>query len=132
MKRHYNDDDLERALFALDLEEPPADLRDSILARTIYRVPASASVRPWEIWLYGAMCAALVWLLFFVLRGDAHHAVTTAADYGHQTAQRIRTAVGPDLDRARRRRNALDFSDGIVARPEYAAKQTASREPSRG
>ncbi|HEY5257767.1 MAG TPA: hypothetical protein VIJ12_05245 [Candidatus Baltobacteraceae bacterium] len=35
-----NDESLERALFALDLEQPPADLRSSILAATVYRAPA--------------------------------------------------------------------------------------------
>jgi hypothetical protein len=84
MKKNYSDEELERALFALDLEEPPADLRAAILADTIYRVPVSVAVRPWEIWLYGALCAALVWLMFFVLGGDANHAVATAAGYGHQ------------------------------------------------
>jgi hypothetical protein len=60
---------LERALFALDLEEPPADLRASILAQTIYRVPVSAAVPPWEVWLYGALCAVVVWMLILVVRG---------------------------------------------------------------
>lgn len=35
-----SDEALERALFALDLEEPPADMRASILAATVYRAPA--------------------------------------------------------------------------------------------
>ncbi len=84
MKRYDNDDELERALFALELEEPPADLRGSILAATIYHVPVAASVRPWEPWLYGGLCAALVWLLIAVIRGAAAPAVTAAASYGEQ------------------------------------------------
>ncbi len=83
MKR-YDDQDLERALFALDLEEPPADLRQSILASTIYRVPVAASVPPWEVWLYGALCAAMVWLLIFVLRGSGAHEVASAESIGNQ------------------------------------------------
>jgi hypothetical protein len=78
MSRHYSDDDLERALFALDLEEPPADLRSSILAETIYRVPVAASVRPWELWVYGSLFACLVWLLITVTRGAGTVAVSYA------------------------------------------------------
>ena len=51
MKFYENDDELERALLSLELEEPPADLRRSILASTVYHVPVAASVRPWEPWL---------------------------------------------------------------------------------
>lgn len=84
MKRDYNDDELERALFALDLEEPPAGLRQSILSSTIYHVPVAAAVRPWEVWLYGALCAALVWLLFFVVRGAGAQSINDAISYsGH-------------------------------------------------
>jgi len=35
-----SDEALERALFALYLEEPPVELRASILAATVYRAPA--------------------------------------------------------------------------------------------
>ena len=37
-------DDLDRALMALPLEEPPAGLRESILASTIYAPPQAALV----------------------------------------------------------------------------------------
>ncbi|HEV2262092.1 MAG TPA: hypothetical protein VGR69_07405 [Candidatus Rubrimentiphilum sp.] len=61
----YNDQSLERALFSLPLEEAPADLRVSILARTIYRnEPAKA----WEGWVIGICAAALVWLVLVVAR----------------------------------------------------------------
>ncbi|HZT13889.1 MAG TPA: hypothetical protein VFA29_13885 [Candidatus Baltobacteraceae bacterium] len=60
MKHYGNDDDLERALFALDLEEPPADLRRDILAATIYR--PQVAVPAWELWLMGAVCALLTWV----------------------------------------------------------------------
>ncbi|HLI96146.1 MAG TPA: hypothetical protein VKT72_08675 [Candidatus Baltobacteraceae bacterium] len=132
MKRNYNDDELERALFALDLEEPPADLRGSILAQTIYRVPASASVRPWEIWLYGAMCAALVWLLFFVLRGDAHRAVVTATDYGHQLLSAV---AQPSVLFWIALGGAAAFwisQMELAPTPNGLGKQTASRRTSRG
>lgn len=35
----FDDDSLDRAILAQQLEEPPADLRASILAATAYRVP---------------------------------------------------------------------------------------------
>jgi hypothetical protein len=69
MKSYESDDELERALFALPLEEPPADLRASILAGTIYRPPVA--VKPWEIWTLGALCAIFVWLLVLVAGGMA-------------------------------------------------------------
>jgi hypothetical protein len=86
MKHDYTDEELERALFALDLEEPPADLRASILAGTIYRVPVTATVRPWEIWLFGGLCAVLVWMLILVLRGAAGPAAVQAEAFGTQLA----------------------------------------------
>ena len=82
MKHYDSDEELERALFALDLEEAPADLRPSILAATIYHVPVAAAVRPWEVWLYGGLCAALVWLLIAVLRTASVDAA--AVHYGEQ------------------------------------------------
>jgi len=81
MKYYDNDDELERALFALDLETPPADLRQAILSATIHHVPAAPAVRAWEPWLYGALCTALVWLLVVVIHGSASGAVAAAASY---------------------------------------------------
>ncbi len=45
--KYDSDDALDRALFALPLEEPPADLRASILTATVYR-PAPA-FKLWEL-----------------------------------------------------------------------------------
>lgn len=67
MKRYESDDELDRALFALELEEPPATLRGRILARTIYRAPVP--VKPWEIWTIGAIAALAVWLIVLLLQG---------------------------------------------------------------
>jgi hypothetical protein len=78
--KRYDDDDIESALFALDLEEPPAELRNTILAQTIRHVPVSASVRPWELWVYGALCAAMVWLFIAAGRGAGQAAMS----YGGQ------------------------------------------------
>jgi hypothetical protein len=67
---NYHDDDaLDRALFALDLEEPPADLRASILTATVYR-PAPA-FSPWELTVIGLIAAVVVWLVAAVALGGA-------------------------------------------------------------
>jgi len=82
MKPYETDEELERALFALDLEEPPADLRASILAATIYRTPVPVKV--WEVWALGALCAVLTWALLLVVRGGAGPAVETISAYINQ------------------------------------------------
>jgi len=65
---NYHDDDaLDRALFALPLEEPPSDLRSSILASTVYR-PAPA-FSPREMMGLAAIAAVLVWLIIAVAMG---------------------------------------------------------------
>ena len=51
----YDDDDLDRLLFALPLEEPPADLRASILTATAYR--AAPVFKPWEVSIIGGVAA---------------------------------------------------------------------------
>ena len=64
----YRDDDaLDRALFALPLEEPPADLRASILTSTVYRPAPVFSF--WEITGLGVMAAVLVWLVALIAMG---------------------------------------------------------------
>ena len=79
MKRYDSDEELERALFALDLEEPPADLRASILASTIYRQPVP--VKPWEVWALAGLCAVLVWLGVLLAHGTNVPAFTTIGAY---------------------------------------------------
>ncbi len=69
MKSYDSDEELERALFALPLEEPPADLRASILTATVYRPPLP--VKPWEVWLIGGAVALLAWLLVLIANGTA-------------------------------------------------------------
>jgi hypothetical protein len=59
------DDELDRALFALPLAEPPADLHRRILAATAFR-PAPA-FRVWELWLLGGALAVAGWLTFWML-----------------------------------------------------------------
>ncbi|MGD0968520.1 MAG: hypothetical protein ABR949_09565 [Candidatus Aquilonibacter sp.] len=62
-----NDDALDRALFALPLEEPPADLRAAILSATIYRPAPVFSFR--ELVALAAIAAVLVWLVAAVILG---------------------------------------------------------------
>jgi hypothetical protein len=64
----YRDDDaLDRALFALPLEEPPADLRASILTSTVYRPAPVFSF--WEMTAFGVLAAVLVWLVALIAMG---------------------------------------------------------------
>lgn len=62
-----SDDALDRALFALPLEEPPTDLRASILAATVYR-PAPAFLA-WEIGALAAILAVVISLIAAVVAG---------------------------------------------------------------
>ncbi|HEY2475172.1 MAG TPA: hypothetical protein VGI19_10260 [Candidatus Cybelea sp.] len=71
-------DALDRALFALPLEEPPADLRSSILLATAYR-PVSP-LPFWELAIAGAMGAIAVWLVVLLVMGGGSlfaHTVNT-------------------------------------------------------
>jgi hypothetical protein len=78
------DDELERALFALPLEEPPIDLHGRILAATIAR--PRLTFRAWEVWLVGTLFAFMVWLTFMVgtsvpdLGGAISRAVSAGVD----------------------------------------------------
>jgi hypothetical protein len=56
------DDELDRALSALPLEEPPADLRGRILAATVYRAPAT--FRTWELWLLAFVVVVVAWATY--------------------------------------------------------------------
>ena len=74
------DDDLDRLLFAMPLEEPPADLRASILRGTIYR-PAFA-LKLWELWMCGTFAALAVWLAVLIFRGGGAAFVRTLSVLG--------------------------------------------------
>jgi hypothetical protein len=71
-------DDLDRALFALPLEVPPAGLRESILRATVYASVAEPAFRPWEIAAIGAALAVAVWLAIVVATNRAFGAELTA------------------------------------------------------
>ncbi len=62
-----SDDAIDRALFALPLEEPPAELRGAILAATAYRPASPFSV--WEVAGLGAIAAVTVWLVVLIAMG---------------------------------------------------------------
>jgi hypothetical protein len=71
-------DDLDRALFALPLEAPPAGLRASIMNATVYaNVPRTAAslVAPWEIWVCGVSLAVVAWLLIAAVNHQSYAAV---------------------------------------------------------
>jgi hypothetical protein len=87
MKRYESDDELERALFNLELEEPPADLRSAILAATIYRQVQPSAVRPWEVWAFGILCAVLTWVLVLIARGTAAPASVSIASYADEAVR---------------------------------------------
>jgi hypothetical protein len=65
--RFDNDDALDAALFALPLEEPPADLRAAILTATIYRPIPLFSFN--ELAVLGVSTAIALWLAILVVMG---------------------------------------------------------------
>jgi hypothetical protein len=58
------DDDLDRAIAALPLAEPPAGFHARIMAATVYR--PEPVVRNWEVWLIGTLVAVAAWLTWLV------------------------------------------------------------------
>jgi hypothetical protein len=64
---YHSDDALDAALFALPLEEPPADLRAAILTATVYRPTPVFSFR--ELAFLGLICAVMVWLVVEMIAG---------------------------------------------------------------
>jgi hypothetical protein len=63
-------DDLDRALMALPLAEPPVGLRDSILAATVFAPPLeSIALKTWEIALIGTLLAVGSWLTTQLVAG---------------------------------------------------------------
>jgi hypothetical protein len=73
---HDDFDDLDRALAALPLEEPPAALHARILATTVYR--AAPTIHAWEVWLIGTLVACGAWLVCAV--ASAPHASERLVD----------------------------------------------------
>jgi hypothetical protein len=65
--KYDSDDALDRALFALPLEEPPVDLRASILTATIYR--PEPLFKLWELVTLATIAAVVVWLVTLIVLG---------------------------------------------------------------
>jgi hypothetical protein len=73
---HDEFDDLDRALAALPLEEPPAGLHARIMASTVYR--SQPANHTWELWVIGTLVACGAWLVWFV--ASAPHATERLVD----------------------------------------------------
>lgn len=85
--KYDSDDALDRALFALPLEEPPADLRASILSVTIYR-PAPL-FKPWEVMTLGALAAVVLWLVAVVVMGGGDLFLVTVETIGRRALEAV-------------------------------------------
>jgi hypothetical protein len=75
-------DELDRALFALPLEEPPPGLRQSILNATIYaraQVALPPVIRAWEASLVGGAVAVALWLVYALLTDKSFGPSLTAS-----------------------------------------------------
>ncbi len=75
MNEHH-DDDLDRAIAALPLAEPPAGFHARVMAATVYR--PEPAVQGWEVWLMGTLVAVGAWLIWLV--GSDPHATQRIAD----------------------------------------------------
>ncbi|GEM_PF-1339746 len=75
MSSHYYDDDLDRAIAALPLAEPPAGFHARVMAATVYRL--EPAVRGWELWLIGTLVAVAAWLTW--LAASTPHATEQIA-----------------------------------------------------
>jgi hypothetical protein len=82
-----SDDALDRALFALPLEEAPSDLRSSILTATIYRT--APIFKPWETIALATIAAVVVWLVVLVAQGGATLFLHSLQTIGSTTARSI-------------------------------------------
>jgi hypothetical protein len=77
------DDELDRALFALPLEEPPPDLHQRIMAATVLR--AAPAFRQWELWLLAAAVT--------VAGAVAFYAFTSTPDPGTHLSDSINAVL---------------------------------------
>jgi hypothetical protein len=77
---YHDDDELDRALFALPLEEPPGDLRAAILTATAYRPAPPFSV--WEFAFFGVVAAVMVWMVIEIALGGGPLFASTVTAIG--------------------------------------------------
>jgi hypothetical protein len=77
---NYEYDEIDRALFALPLEEPPKGLRQSILALTVHAPPAAEErIDWWESLAIGLGLALAAFLAWSVVTNPAFGAQIVAA-----------------------------------------------------
>ena len=82
---HFDDDDLDRALAALPLAEPPAGFHARVMAATVYR--PQPAVHGWELWVIGTLVAVAAWLSWVVMsEPHATERIAGALVYAVQTA----------------------------------------------
>jgi hypothetical protein len=80
-----HDDDLDRAIAALPLAEPPAGFHARVMAATVYR--PEPAVRGWEVWVIGTVVAVAAWLSWLVATTPrAVEEMSNAAVYAVQSA----------------------------------------------
>ncbi|HEY6233940.1 MAG TPA: hypothetical protein VIW69_02400 [Candidatus Elarobacter sp.] len=79
-----HDDDLDRAIAALPLADPPAGFHARVMAATVYR--PELAVRGWEVWLIGTLVAVAAWISWVVATTpSAVDEMTSAAVYAVQS-----------------------------------------------
>jgi hypothetical protein len=80
-----HDDDLDRAIAALPLAEPPAGFHARVMAATVYR--PEPAVRGWEVWVIGTLVAVAAWLTWLVAdTPNATEQIANALVYAVQTS----------------------------------------------
>ena len=89
MSSHF-DDDLDRAIAALPLAEPPAGFHARVMAATVYR--PEPAVRGWEVWVLGTLVAVAAWLSWMVASTpQAAQRIADAAVYAVQATAGLTT-----------------------------------------
>jgi hypothetical protein len=86
-----DDNELERAILALPLEEPPAGLRTSILLATAYRPAPAFSFL--ELAVLGALGAVALWLVVLLVLGGGTLFVQTLAAIGSVASRLLSNAT---------------------------------------
>lgn len=84
----YDFDDIDRALFSLELEEPPETLRASILAVTVH-APSEVTARPFTLADFGitlGLLSVAVWLSLTFVNGHGWGASVGSAIHALGTA----------------------------------------------
>lgn len=123
-----NDDALDRALFNLALEQPPSDLRASILATTAYAPPPPFSLV--EVIALGVVSAVVLWLVITIVMGGGallEHSFASAATAIVGAFSSVSTLMWIALGGA----SAFWVSLFIGSQPVALATQRSSRSDAR-